>query len=300
MTIQIIHVFERKATMMNIAVIGSGTMGTGLVQLFSTVDNINSVIWITRSLSSRNASLQYIRHRLEQAVAKGRMNVDQLNNSLHKLIFSDTFEALIDANLVIEAVSEDMHIKKKVFSEASHYIKPDTIFATNTSSLSITEISTAAKFKENVVGLHFFNPAPIMKLTEVVSGLLTSDHAKRYAYDFSKKVGKNPIFVNEYPGFVVNRMLIPMINEAIAMLSEGVASARDIDTAMVNGANHPIGPLSLADMIGNDICLSIMQVLYKETGDPKYRAHPLLKKMVRAQRLGRKSRVGFYSYNNNL
>lgn len=205
---------------------------------------------------------------------------------------------LAGLDFVIEAVAENIEVKKDVFAKASEHIDSHTVFASNTSSLSITEIASVAKYKQNVIGLHFFNPAPIMGLNEVVSGMLTSDSTRTFAFKLSSMLGKQPVLVNEAPGFIVNRMLIPMINEAIGVLAEGVASAEDIDAAMKNGANHPIGPLSLADMIGNDICLSIMEVLHNETGDPKYRAHPLLRKMVRANKLGRKSGSGFFDYEN--
>jgi 3-hydroxybutyryl-CoA dehydrogenase len=170
------------------------------------------------------------------------------------------------------------------------------VIATNTSSLSITELASITKNPENVVGLHFFNPAPVMKLVEIIVGLSTSNETATWAFKFAKGLGKEPVLVNEAPGFIVNRMLIPMINEAIGILAEGVATAEEIDRAMKFGANHPIGPLALADLIGNDVNLSIMETLHNETGDPKYRAHPLLRKMVRANRLGRKTGIGFYRY----
>lgn len=281
---------------MKVAVIGAGTMGTGLVQLFAAAEFIGSILWVSRSVDSLNMSYQKLRDRYAVAVKKGKMSVEALESCTSKISISDNFEDLCCADFIIEAVAEDIEVKKNIFEKASKHINPNSIFASNTSSLSITEISSVARYKDNVIGLHFFNPAPVMKLTEVVLGFLTSSHAKDFVFDFATKLGKKPVIVNEAPGFVVNRMLIPMINEAIAVYAEGVASASDIDAAMINGANHPIGPLSLADLIGNDICLSIMEVLHKETGDPKYRAHPLLRKMVRAGKLGRKCGQGFFSY----
>ena len=183
-----------------------------------------------------------------------------------------------------------------MFLNLNTVLAKNTILATNTSSLSITELSCFFENPSNVIGLHFFNPAPIMQLTEVISGLLTSQETIDWTMAFAANLGKSPVLVNEAPGFIVNRMLIPMINEAIGILAEGVACAEEIDRAMCLGANHPIGPLALADLIGNDVNLSIMETLYSETGDPKYRAHPLLRKMVRANRLGRKTKHGFFMY----
>lgn len=189
-----------------------------------------------------------------------------------------------------------MEIKKIIFQELDKVCKKEAILATNTSSLSITAIATATTRPDKIVGMHFFNPVPVMKLVEVISGITTSNETKEIVLDIAKKVGKTPVVVEEAPGFVVNRILIPMINEAIGILAEGVATAEDIDNAMKLGANHPIGPLALADLIGNDVNLAIMEVLQEETGDPKYRAHPLLRKMVRGNLLGRKSGKGFYNY----
>jgi 3-hydroxybutyryl-CoA dehydrogenase len=281
---------------MKVGVIGSGTMGIGLTQLFAQSDFIESTTWFLGNNSSFEEVFKKLATRWSSAVNKGKISQNDYNRFTSKIIAVDDYRAIRGLDFVIEAVTESMETKKQVLQRAAEYIEPNTIYATNTSSLSVTEISSVAKFKENVIGLHFFNPAPVMKLTEVVSGFLTGERTKSFAFDFAVRLGKEPVFVNEAPGFVVNRMLIPMINEAIAVFAEGVASAKDIDTALINGANHPIGPLSLADLIGTDVCLSIMEVLHSETGDPKYRAHPLLRKMVRAGKLGKKSGEGFFTY----
>ena len=202
-----------------------------------------------------------------------------------------------DCDLVVEAAIENMEIKKSIFAELDGICKESTILASNTSSLSITEVASATKRPDKVIGMHFFNPAPVMKLVEVIRGIATSDDTFNTVKELSEAIGKNPVEVAEAPGFVVNRILIPMINEASFILQEGIASAEDIDTAMKYGANHPMGPLALGDLIGLDVCLAIMDVLYNETGDTKYRSSSILRKYVRAGWLGRKSGRGFYNYN---
>jgi len=229
-------------------------------------------------------------------VNKKRLAAEEVSNFSGKISVSGSYEHVKNCDLIIEAVSEDMSVKHTIFREIAVHADANSIIASNTSSLSITELASLTKVPANIIGLHFFNPAPVMKLIEVIVGLATAPETIIWAVDFAKALEKDPVLVNEAPGFIVNRMLIPMINEAIGILAEGVASAEEIDKAMKLGANHPIGPLALADLIGNDVNLSIMETLHNETGDSKYRAHPLLRKMVRANKLGRKTGSGFYNY----
>ena len=281
---------------MRVSVIGTGTMGRGLVQLFCQANEIEEVCWIGRSIEACDVALKKLLATWLKLVEKEKISNENFDSFYKKIRLESKYENLNKADFLIEAVSECIETKKRVFAEASRFLRSEVFFASNTSSLSITEIASVARVPENVIGLHFFNPAPLMSLTEVVVGMVTSNEAKNFGVGFSKLLEKRPVVVNEAPGFIVNRMLIPMINEAIGILGDGVATAEHIDNAMKNGANHPIGPLALADMIGNDVCLSIMEVLHNETGDPKYRANPLLRKMVRAGLLGRKSGSGFFDY----
>ncbi|UUN90451.1 3-hydroxyacyl-CoA dehydrogenase family protein [Pseudomonas extremorientalis] len=279
-----------------VAVIGSGTMGKGIVQVLAQSDVTSSIIWIGRSEAGCKTAFEALQSSWDRMVNKKRLSAEEAAFFTQKVCVADHYKAAENADLIIEAVSEDMAVKHEIFRGIAAYADASSVIASNTSSLSITELASLTKNPENVIGLHFFNPAPVMKLVEVIVGLSTSKTTASWAFDFAKALHKEPVLVNEAPGFIVNRMLIPMINEAIGILAEGVASAEEIDKAMKFGANHPIGPLALADLIGNDVNLSIMETLHNETGDPKYRAHPLLRKMVRANKLGRKSGSGFYKY----
>lgn len=280
----------------SVAVIGTGTMGKGIVQILAQSNQISTVFWKGRSLVSVNDSLVELENQWSRQVKKGRLEESLARQYREKIVTVEHYTSLSDSKLIIEAIAENMDAKQAIFKELSTISSSEMVLASNTSSLSITGLASLCAFPQNVVGLHFFNPAPVMKLTEVIAGLATSSDTLDWAVNFSKGLGKEPVIVNEAPGFIVNRMLIPMINEAIGILAEGVATAEEIDKAMRYGANHPIGPLALADLIGNDVNLSIMETLHNETGDPKYRAHALLRKMVRANHLGRKTGQGFYKY----
>jgi len=224
------------------------------------------------------------------------MTEDEKNGILAKMSGSTDISIVADCDLVIEAATENADAKKAIFKNLDEICKPETILASNTSSLSITDIASATNRPEKVIGMHFFNPVPVMKLVEVIRGLRTDDATNDAIFETSKAMGKVPVAVDEAPGFAVNRILVPMMNEAVGLLADGVASAEDIDTAMKLGAGHPMGPLALLDMVGIDIALAVMEVLYTEYGDPKYRPHILMKKMVRGGKLGMKTGEGFFSY----
>lgn len=279
---------------MKVAVIGTGTMGAGIAQQFSSCGH--EVLFGGTSLSSYERGVGGIEKQLARSVEKGRMTQEEKETMLSRFSYLDDYAKLKDCFIIVEAIPEDMQVKKDLFAKLNEQNLTDTIIATNTSSLSITEMSTAYNKPEKLVGMHFFNPVPVMKLVEVIKGMATSQDTVDTVNELATSLGKTPVLVEEAPGFVVNRILIPMINEAVGILADGVASKEDIDTAMKLGANHPIGPLELADLVGLDICLNIMDVLYDEFKDPKYRAHPLLAKMVRGNKLGRKTKQGFYSY----
>ena len=281
--------------MEKIFVIGAGTMGSGIVQAFAQKGYEVIVRDIKDDFVDRGIAT--ISKNLSKLVAKGKVTEEFKENVLSKITGTTDLNLAADCDLVIEAAVENMEIKKDIFSQLDKICKVETILASNTSSLSITEVASVTNRPDRVIGMHFFNPATIMKLVEVIKGMATSQETFDKVKELSFAIGKEPVEVAEAPGFVVNRILIPMINEAVGIFAEGVASVEDIDTAMKLGANHPMGPLALGDLIGLDVCLAIMDVLYNETGDTKYRAHSLLRKYVRAGWLGRKSGKGFYDYN---
>lgn len=281
---------------MKVMVIGSGTMGTGISQLLMSSSVVSELFIFSRSQQKLNNLFDACLSNIDRLVRKGKLDAQILEVVRTKVNLVNDLRHVVDVDLVIEAISESYEAKYSVIEQLTPYFTDKTIFATNTSSLSITALSAKFPTPENVVGLHFFNPAPLMELVEVVQGFVTSEAVVKQMLEFATSLGKSPVLVNEGPGFVVNRMLIPMINEAICILADDVASKEDIDKSMMLGAHHPMGPLKLSDLIGNDVVLSIMDTLYQETGDSKYRANPLLRKMVRANYLGRKTKQGFYSY----
>ena len=277
---------------MKVGIIGAGTMGAGIAQAFAQTEGFTVALCDINNEFAANGKNK-IAKGFEKRVAKGKMEQAEADTILSR-ITTGTKEICADCDLIIEAAIENMEIKKQTFKELDEICKPEAIFATNTSSLSITEIG--AGLKRPMIGMHFFNPAPVMKLVEIIAGLQTPADIVEKIKKISEDIGKVPVQVEEAPGFVVNRILIPMINEAVGIYAEGIASVEGIDAAMKLGANHPIGPLALGDLIGLDVCLAIMDVLYHETGDSKYRAHTLLRKMVRGKQLGQKTGKGFYDY----
>lgn len=278
--------------MMMIGVIGSGTMGRGVAQTFAQNEGFN-VLLCSSSIESATRGKAKIEKQLSGRVAKGKMTQEQVNAILDKIVIG-ALEDCRECDMIVECIPEDLEKKHVLFNKLQSICKPDCIFASNTSSLSITEMATGVS--QTMVGMHFFNPAPVMKLVEIVPGLNTPCETVATVTKIAEQLGKIPVEVKENAGFVVNRILIPMINEAIGLYADGVATPEGIDQAMKLGANHPMGPLELGDFIGLDVCLAIMEVIYSETGDTKYRPHPLLRKMVRGGWLGRKSGRGFYNY----
>lgn len=279
---------------MKIMVLGAGTMGAGIAQVAAQ----SGFDVILRDIKQEfvDKGLKGIDKNLSKLVEKGKLEAAAKDATMGKIVGVVDMASAANCDLIIEAAIEVMEIKKSIFKELDEICKPECILASNTSALSITAIGAATGRADKVIGMHFFNPVPSMKLVEIIRGASTSQATFDAVKDVTLKLGKAPVEINEAPGFVVNRLLIPMLNEGMYALMEGVANAEDIDTSMKFGAGHPMGPLALADMIGLDICLAIMETLYKEFGDPKYRPCPLLVKMVRAGKLGRKTGEGFFVY----
>jgi 3-hydroxybutyryl-CoA dehydrogenase len=279
----------------NISVIGAGTMGNGIAHVFAQNGLVVTLVDVSQQALDKAVST--ISSNLDRQVKKGTLTEDDKNATLSRIkINTNLADSVKNADFVIEAATERFDLKKEIFQTLDQNAPDGVILATNTSSISVTELAATTKRATHVIGMHFFNPVPVMKLVEVIRGLATTDEVYATVKTLSEKIGKTPIEVNDSPGFVSNRILMPMINEAVYCVMEGVAKPEDIDTVMKLGMAHPMGPLALADFIGLDVCLAIMNVLHTGLGDTKYRACPLLKKMVAAGRLGKKSGEGFYKY----
>lgn len=279
-----------------VAVVGAGTMGAGIAQVVA--QSGVPVTLIDRDESILESAVGRIQRNLNRAVERERMTRDEADVAVSMIDTDPVLESASGVDLVIEAVPETLSLKQDVFAQLDEIVEQRTILASNTSSIWITELGSSTRRPEQVAGLHFFNPVPAMRLVEVVQGGRTSDQTIDDCVGFARNLGKTPVVVRDFPGFVSNRVLLPMVNEAIFCLMEGVAEVEDIDAVMKLGMNHPMGPLELADMIGLDVCLDILNVLHREFGDPKYRPSPLLKQMVAAGKLGAKSGEGFYSHEN--
>ncbi len=277
-----------------VAVIGAGQMGNGIAHVFA--QNGFDVTMIDVSAPALERGKNTIAGNLDRQIKKGTLQQADKDAILGRIATEQSFDAAKNATLIIEAATENRELKFKIFGDLDAAANPDAILATNTSSISITEIAARTKRPDKVIGMHFMNPVPVMTLVEVIRGLATSNEVTERVFALSKAVGKTPVEVQDYPGFVANRILMPMINEAVYCLMEGVGTAESIDTVMKLGMNHPMGPLALADLIGLDTCLAILEVLHDGLGDPKYRACPLLRKYVAAGWLGRKTKRGFFAY----
>lgn len=284
--------------MKNVAVIGAGTMGNGIAHTFAQNDYKVQLIDVSRA--SLDRGLATIAKNLDRMVAKEKISEADKAKTLNNITtFTDLKTGVEYASLVVEAATENLDLKLKIFRDLEAFCPDDTIMASNTSSISITEIAAVTTRPDMVIGMHFMNPVPVMKLVEIIKGYNTSDQTYNTVAEISKRLGKIPVKVNDYPGFVANRILMPMINEAIETLYNGVAGVKEIDTVMMLGMAHPMGPLALADFIGLDVCLSILNVMYDGFKNPKYAPCPLLVNMVMAGKLGVKSAEGFYDYSNN-